>query len=111
MAEEKAPMKMKSDSKDALVNAMAKPKDKKEKKAASKGKKKIKELMIRAAHSGGHIVTHKHHAPMNNMEHDEEHAVPEEGLGEHVMANKPAPMMAAEPQEEEAPLPMAAARA
>jgi hypothetical protein len=54
-------------------------------------KKKIKEMHIRKAKSGGHVVIHKHHAPHESMMHDEEHVVPgdKEALAKHVMANEP----------------------
>lgn len=57
-----------------------------EKKEAPKVAKKVKEMHIRRAHNGGHIIKHMHEEPYAAPEHDEEHVTADnDGLVDHVM--------------------------
>lgn len=48
--------------------------------------KKVQHMHIKRGHSGGYIVTHKHHFP--EIHPDEEHVVPDtDALHDHVEAN------------------------
>lgn len=58
--------------------------------SSEKPKKEIKEMHVRKSHNGGHIITHKHHAPEHHP--DEEHTTHgDDAMVEHMMQHAGTP--------------------